>query len=67
MEVQSLLKEFFLHGFYEVGDIVVSRLLCRVEFFAYHLVCIVLEIFQREVLKFAFEFVESELVGERGV
>lgn len=64
MEFQSGLFEPFLYRSYEAGYIGVTRTFGGVEFFLDHVVSVVLQIFERQVLQLAFQLIESELVGE---
>ena len=65
VELESRSLQFLSDGFDESRDILVARLFCGVEFFAYHIIYVVLEIFQRQVLKFTFQFIQSQLVCQR--
>ena len=67
VELQAGGREFLLNGLHKGGDVGVAALLRLVELLFYMVVGIVLQIFQAEVLQFAFQLVKSQLVGQGGI
>ena len=67
MEFESCRLKLLSYRFDESGYILVARLLGGIELLAYHVIHVMLEIFQRQVLKFAFQFIQSQLVRQRSI
>ena len=67
MKFQSSLFEPCLDRSDEAVDVSVARLFGGVELFLDHIIGIVLEVFEREVLQLTLQRVESELMGQRRI
>ena len=61
------LLQFVVDRLYELLYICIARTLCGVQLVLDHIVGIVLQIFQTQVLQFALQLVETQLVGEWGI
>ena len=65
--VQALGIEHLANGLNEAGDVGIAAFLGGVEAILDKVVGIVLQVFQREVLQFAFQLVESQFVRQRSI
>ena len=61
------LLQFVVDRLYELLYICIARTLCGVQLVLDHIVGIVLQIFQTQVLQFALQLVESQFVSQRSV
>ena len=64
VEVQSCLFQSLFYRLYELLDILVTTLLSLVEFTTYHVVCVVLQVLQRQVFQFTLQFIKTKLVSQ---
>ena len=67
VELQSGFLQLALDGLDELGDVGIARRLRLVQFIFDVVIDAAVGIFQRQVLEFRFQFVESQLVGQRGI
>ena len=65
--LQSRSLKFLIYGTNEPFDISIAAFLCGVELLFNMVVCIVLQVLERQVFEFALQFVESELVSQRSI
>ena len=67
VEYKTSLFQLFLHGLNEAVDIGVACCFRRIELILYHVIGIVFQIFQRQILKFALQSVETQFVSQGGI
>ena len=67
VETESGFFQLPFDGGDELGDVGVSRTLCLVQLLFDEVILLTVGIFQRQVFQFAFDRVQSEAVGKRGV
>ena len=67
VEVESGLSQLRVDRGDELLYVCIARALSGIQLFLDHVVGIVLEILQRQILQFALQLVESQFVGEWGV
>ena len=67
VELQTGFRQLFLNRLDEFLDVGVAALLRGIEFLLDHVVGIMLQILQRQVLQLALQLVETQLVGEWGI
>ena len=67
VKLQSGLFQLLVYRRYELFYISVAAFLCLVEFRLYHVVGVVLKIFQAQVFQLAFQLIQSQFVCQRGI
>ena len=67
VELQPGLLQPLLDWRDELADVGVAAFLRGIQLFLYHVVGVVLHVFQRQVFQLALQLVESQLVGQRGI
>ena len=67
VELQSGLFQFFLYRFDECVNVAVARLFGGIQFILDIIVHVVLRVFQRQILQFRFQLVQSQFVCQRGI
>ena len=64
VELQSGILQFLFYRADELLDILVACLLCGVQFLLDVIIGVVLQVFQRQVLQLAFQFIETQFVSQ---
>ena len=67
VELQPGLLQPLLDWRDELADVGVAAFLRGIQLFLYHVVGVMLHVFQRQVFQLALQFVESQLVGQWGI
>ena len=67
VELEPVFLEFLLYRCDEAFYVFVAACLSLVELVFNHVICVMLKIFQAKIFQFTFQFIQTELVCERGI
>ena len=67
VELQSRFRHLLLDRFDKSGDILVAGSLCFVQLILDEIICLFLRIFERQILQFRFQLIQSQLVSQRSI